>query len=131
MRIKTKSDKSDTIQRKRATFLRAFERTVGNVSLTCKRANISRDTYYRWRKEDKGFAVKTDEIKEMFIDFTESKLFELIGKGNITAIIFFLRTRGKHRGYTEKEEDKHGGEIIIQPPDFLLFSRISKPRWLV
>ena len=40
----------------------------------------------------------------MFLDYAESKLVENIGKGDTTAIIFTLKTKGKSRGYIERSE---------------------------
>ena len=39
-----------------------------------------------------------------FIDFAESSLKKQIKDGNTTATTFFLRTRGRKRGYNEKQE---------------------------
>ena len=39
---------------------------------------------------------------EKLLDLGEGKLFEAVQKGNMTAIIFFLKCRGKKRGYIEK-----------------------------
>ena len=47
--------------------------------------------------------VLEDTIEET-IDVAESRLQELIASGNVTAILFYLRTKGKHRGYTERQE---------------------------
>ena len=42
--------------------------------------------------------------RETAIDHVESKLMGAIDDGNVTAIIFFLKTQGKSRGYTERSE---------------------------
>jgi hypothetical protein len=44
------------------------------------------------------------EENEKMLDFAESKLFKQIQDDNLTAIIFFLKTRGKARGYSERLE---------------------------
>ena len=51
------------------------------------------------------FVCDSDQ-KEAILDFAESKLKQEINDGNITAIIFFLKTKGKIRGYVEKEQEK-------------------------
>ncbi len=47
------------------------------------------------------------EARESSIDLAESKLIEAIKAGNLTAIIFFLKTQGKSRGYSERSEFGH------------------------
>jgi hypothetical protein len=42
-----------------------------------------------------------DEAVEMRIDVAEINLSDLAEQKNLGALIFFLKTRGKHRGYTE------------------------------
>ena len=45
----------------------------------------------------------------------EGQLLSQIRRGNITAIIFFLKTKAKHRGYVERHEytGKDGKDIVI------------------
>lgn len=87
---------------KQVKFLKAFEETYGVISYACKAANVSRQTYYNWRKNDPAFDEKAREIEESAIDIAEGKLLTQIGEGNLTAIIFYLKTKGKKRGYVEQ-----------------------------
>jgi hypothetical protein len=66
------------------------------------------------------------EIKQNTLDLAETKLVEQIGKGNMTAIIFYLKTQGKERGYIERVENTGangkpllgaGAVTIFQLPD--------------
>ena len=58
---------------------------------------IARKTFYRWKEKDPKFAEKASEIqeaeKEKMDDYAEGKLFQAIKEGNMTAIIFYLKTR--------------------------------------
>ncbi len=45
-----------------------------------------------------------NEAKEESLDFVESALMAKIEEGNLRAIIFFLKTKAKSRGYSEKTE---------------------------
>ena len=45
-----------------------------------------------------------NEIREQTLDLAETKLVQAIGDGNMTAIIFYLKTKGRDRGYTERRE---------------------------
>ena len=44
-----------------------------------------------------------EEIQNLVLDFAESKLYELVKEGNPVATIFLLKTKGKSRGYVEKQ----------------------------
>lgn len=44
------------------------------------------------------------DARESMIDTAESMLYKQIGEGNTTAIIFFLKTQGRQRGYIERQE---------------------------
>ncbi len=45
-----------------------------------------------------------DSIKGGVLDFAESNLKKLEKEGNPAATIFFLKTKGKKRGYIERQE---------------------------
>jgi hypothetical protein len=49
----------------------------------------------------------------MTIDFAESQLHKQIKEGSTAATIFFLKTKGKQRGYVERIEHKD-----LSMPDF-------------
>jgi hypothetical protein len=95
---------SDTSDTKKSILYTALEKSLGVVSTACKNAGVSRDSFYRWCKEDEEFKAKVDDLKNVSLDFAESKLLEQINSGNTTAIIFFLKTQGKNRGYIETHE---------------------------
>lgn len=86
-------------------FLKVFDAVLGNISLACQQANVGRSTYYLWMRENPAFKINVENIKEGMIDFVESKLMQEIQKSNTTAIIFFLKTQGKDRGYVERTEN--------------------------
>lgn len=91
---------------KKKAFLEAYKSTFGNVSQACQIVKMSRQTYYDWKESDKKFAEALNAIEpeEVFIDFAENALTQRIQKGDTTAIIFALKTKGKKRGYVEKQE---------------------------
>ena len=89
-------------ERLKKELISALTKNLGIVSSACEALGISRTTYYKYYNEDKDFKAQVDDIGKVTIDFTESKLFELIKSGNVAATIFFLKTKGKRRGYVEK-----------------------------
>jgi len=91
-------------QLKKEQLLQALTKSLGIVSTACLSVGVSRTTYYKYYNDDEQFKSQVDDISDIAIDFAESQLFELIKGGNITAVIFYLKTKGKKRGYVEKQE---------------------------
>ena len=114
------TDKVDT----KKSLLEALEKTLGIVTDACKMVGVSRQTFYVYMNDDPEFKAAVEEISDVALDFAESKLFQLIdgvycektlGTETIVyqkppdtiATIFFLKTKGKKRGYIEKHEFEH------------------------
>ena len=99
-------------QLKKENLLKALEKSLGIVSTACVSIGISRTTYYKYYNEDKEFKQSVDSIGDIALDCAESQLFELIKEKNVTAIIFYLKTKGKKRGYIEKQESRDNSNNI-------------------
>jgi len=97
--------KENGFNRKQEAFLKALEASAGNITEACRKVKIARQTFYNWRENNKDFNQAVEDVQESLLDFAESKLMELISAGNVTAIIFFLKTRGRSRGYSEKDPE--------------------------
>ena len=93
--------KSDT---QKKALLGALEKSLGIVTTACKSVGVSRNTHYRWMLEDDAYKRSVLELADVTLDFAESKLHEQILGNNIAAIIFYLKTKGKVRGYVERTE---------------------------
>lgn len=91
-----------TISKK--NFLEALALSLGVVSTACTKANIARSMYYHWMENDPDFVRAVKDVQELLLDFGESKLFQLIQKGNPKCTMFLLETKGKKRGYVKKRE---------------------------
>lgn len=105
--------KIDNMDIKKKHFNEALKNSLGNISTACSKVGISRQTYYNWCEADPEFASVLSEIKESAIDLGESSLMELVKEKNVPAVIFFLKTIGKNRGYVERNEltGANGGAI--------------------
>ena len=94
-----------TLLNKKEKFIKQLSENLGNVTETCKELNIGRRTYYNWRELDEEFKEKCDNVPEELLDMAENSLLSEIkdntSKGHTTATIFYLKTKGKKRGYNE------------------------------
>ena len=85
------------------------------VTSAAKRLGCNPKTVYRSIERYPALKDVLSEARESSVDLAESKLMEAIEEGNITAIIFFLKTRGKSRGYSERSEhDKDRGPVTLR-----------------
>ena len=85
-------------------LLDALEKSLGVVTTACKQVGIGRTTFYNYYNEDIDIAKKVDDIENVALDFAESQLHKQIQEGSTAATIFLLKTRGKKRGYVERQE---------------------------
>ena len=78
---------------KKDSILKALEKSLGVVNNACRIANVA-------------------------LDFAESQLYKQIADNSTAATIFYLKTKGKHRGYIEKTEHdiKIHQEQPLYPP---------------
>lgn len=101
-----------TEQSKKAV-IKALEQSLGIVTVACKSAKVCRTQFYEWLKTDEQFKKKVDDIENIALDFAESKLHGLINSGDTAATIFYLKSKGKKRGYIEKQQIEHEGSLTI------------------
>lgn len=92
---------------KKRIFYAAMVKTFGNIHQSCMVTSIKPATYRRWLKEDELFnkLINDGDFENRLVDFAESKLVKKIEEGDIIAILFTLKTRGKKRGYVEGKNE--------------------------
>jgi uncharacterized Zn ribbon protein len=114
---KDKTQKSPLTQKQR-DFLTSLRENLGIVSKSADEHNMHRNTHYKWMKENPHYAEEVKAIFEDCLDVVENALFNNILQGDNASIIFYLKTKGKSRGFVEKQEvgyvDKAGNDV--EPP---------------
>ena len=100
-------------------FLTQLDNSFGLVATTCRKAGISRSTYYKWRKEDTDFANKADEVRELQKDAVEALILKKMKDGDTAMLIFYAKTQMKDRGYVERTEivGKDGADLSFAKYD--------------
>lgn len=107
---------------KKDAMLQALTTSLGNVTEAAAAVGMSRETHYAWLKDDAEYAAAVASLKNVALDFAESQLKKLMEGAerqalthdgevvtikdapNTSAVIFYLKTQGKQRGYIERQE---------------------------
>lgn len=76
----------------------------GNITMTANALGVARSTVHKRITESPALREIVDDAREGLVDIAESALKREVLAGNIAAIIFTLKTQGKHRGYVERQE---------------------------
>ena len=97
-------------------FIIAYKENFGNITIACESAGVGRGQYKAWCEKDPEFRQRLAEIEpeEIMLDFGEHKLMERVAKGDTLATMFLLKTKGKRRGYIERQEVAHEGDVVKQ-----------------
>jgi len=97
-------------------FIIAYKENFGNITIACESAGVGRGQYKAWCDKDPEFRQRLAEIEpeEIMLDFGEHKLMERVAKGDTLATMFLLKTKGKRRGYIERQEVAHEGDVVKQ-----------------
>ena len=85
-------------------MIKALEKSLGVVTIACKEVGIERSTHYDWLKNDEEYKKAVEDLGDVALDFAESMLHKQIQEKDTTATIFYLKTKGKKRGYIERTE---------------------------
>lgn len=97
----------------REKILTALRETDGNISRACQFVGITRGTFNYHKDKYPDFRARVAEVMDSLIDEVESALMEQIRSGNTSATQFFLKTRGRDRGYVEQTSHKEERNINV------------------
>jgi len=99
-----------------ARIIKAIKETNGLLTMAASKSGIGYRTVCRYVAEFPSVKEAAHDAKETMLDFAEGKLYSKIKEGDNTAIIFYLKTQGKARGYIERNEITGSeGERLIPP----------------
>ena len=117
-------------------FKKAANACGGILSDIAAHIGVERNTIYTWCNDDPEFKQALEDSRERFVDLAESNLRKLVAgvpaiekdesgekrfagwieRPSETAIIFTLKTRGKKRGYVERQEVTGADGADLIPP---------------
>ena len=97
----------------KAQVIAALRETKGTQYLAAKRLGVSAKTVQRYLDRYPDIRDIIDESRQELTDTSELKLWQAVQDGNLRAIFFVLRTQGKKRGYVERRELEHSGQLDV------------------
>lgn len=96
-------DSYATPERKR-TFLAALNASYGNVTEACEASGIASSVHYYWMERDEDYRRAIIALEQKMLDFAEGQMRKNIQAGKEASLIFYLKTKGRARGYVERHE---------------------------
>ena len=95
-------------------LLIALEKSLGIVTPACKEVGISRNQFYHYYRTDEVFKAAVDDINNFTLDFVENQLFKSIKGGSERSILFYMKYKGKIRGYSDSVDITSNGKDITE-----------------
>lgn len=92
-------------------FMYALVNCNFNPSEACRRVNVSKQVLDGWIKNDPDFSELMDQIQWHKGNFFEEGLVKLVREGDTKAIVFANERFNKSRGYGNKVEVNHSGQV--------------------
>lgn len=87
--------------------------SFGNQSAVARKFGVSRQAVAKFIETRPALQVVLDEAQQSILDNAESALYRAILQGEPWAVKWLLATKGKSRGYVERQEvTGQGGEPL-------------------
>lgn len=87
--------------------------TGGIISAIAKKLNVTRQTVYTFLERYPEMDTLRKQEEDVILDLAESSLFTKAREGEMWATKYLLSTKGKRRGYVEKQELEYLGDNAI------------------
>lgn len=115
-----KKEKVRSLRYKTPQILEALKATGGLVYMAARKLGCDPSTINKRAKSSPEIQAAIDNARGDMLDMAEHELKKAVRGGDMTAIIFTLKTIGKGRGYVERIEQTgaNGGAIEIKATDY-------------
>jgi hypothetical protein len=97
-----------------AQVVAAVRRAHGLLVAAAGQLGCDAETIYNYKKRYPVVAAAIQDARARTTDLAELKLYEAIHRGEGWAIMFYLRTQGKSRGYVERRELTGGDGAAVE-----------------
>lgn len=91
---------------------RALIKANGLVTVAAKMLGVTQSAITQRVKKSPRLQKAKEDVVEKMLDVAENALHSRMhDEKNLTASIFYLKTKGKHRGYSEKQDIELSGKF--------------------
>lgn len=94
-------------------LIEAMKKFHGIVTKACEAVGISKNQFYLYYRNDDAFRAEIDQMDDINLDFVEDKLFQNIADKDKTSIFFYLKYKGRKRGYVDSQDLNISGGLDI------------------
>jgi len=92
----------------------ALLRNFGIISYAAKELGCPYSALWKRVHATEELLAAKERAEEKILDIAEAQLFKNIKEGKEASLFFFLKCRGKHRGYVEKHQVENLGDITVK-----------------
>lgn len=115
------------IKNQKERFLKELKERLGLIMITCDATGISHSTIRNWAKTDPEFRDKLNDVGNYTLDVVEQSLLnKIVTEKDTTAMIFYLKTKGRDRGFSQRVEVTGANGGAVQTETTLKLSEIEK-----
>jgi len=95
-------------------MIEAIRQAEGNLSDAARILKCHRSTVHNYVNKYVTVKDAYQDENDKFIDEAQGQLRRHVKKGSLPAIMFLLKTKGKHLGYVERQEVAQSGDLTIK-----------------
>jgi hypothetical protein len=92
---------------------KAIPGSAGVISVVAQKCQVTRQSMHRYfhKPKNKDLLELLEHERESLVDLAENKMATLINSGEFQPIKFLLSTRGRNRGYVQRQEVDISGKL--------------------
>jgi hypothetical protein len=92
--------------------IQAIQESRGLITQAARKLGMDDTTFHTRIKQYPELKKAVEDARYRQDDIVENMLFRKVDDGELTAVIFYLKTRCKSRGYSEGYQPKEAGAAI-------------------
>ena len=99
------------LTKKQNLMIESLGQQLGNITVACNECKVSRQTHYDWIRKNPLYAKAVERVQDELLDMAENSLHRQILDKNVQATMFYLKNKGRVRGYADRQEISVSGGV--------------------